>query len=367
MFSVVLIIVFSIANLTTTAEPDQANPNEVVQPYFFGEENKVEEIELGQNLTIECKAFFGCSDTTLVEMYWVQVKQNKEIQDSDDDKFFETCEKMIFTTCETNMIKMNQTCNVFASTKLYLINIREDNVKYNYNCKMDTPFGSKIKIYTLKIKEKKSDISQEVFIPSITCSICIVLLVIVCVLLRIDIVLLYRSITGKDETIADGKEYDAYVSCVYDSSNDVEERSFALQNLPNILENYFGYKLCFLERDIIPGGSTVDDMDSYLEKCRRLIILLSKNYISDRAMYELESGMHKAMVERKIKVIVIEFTSLNERIKVMPDSLKLLKASSRVKWRKDQSFSVKSRFWKKIRYLMPAKPFKPKMSYSCEC
>lgn len=40
----------------------------------------------------------------------------------------------------------------------------------------------------------------------------------------------------------------------------------------------------------------------------------------------------------------------------LPESLSLLPSKRVVKWKKDKSLPVNSRFWKNLRYLMPAKP-----------
>lgn len=71
-------------------------------------------------------------------------------------------------------------------------------------------------------------------------------------------------------------------------------------------------------------------------------------------MFELEAGLHKALVERKIKVILIEYVPLRD-FSFLPDSLELLSSSQRIKWKKEKSFPLNSRFWKKLRYAMPAK------------
>ncbi|XP_075056306.1 interleukin-18 receptor 1 isoform X2 [Mixophyes fleayi] len=346
-------------NVSTTTKLKVEGKKESVRPKIHGVE-KVEtrEVELGQNLNITCESTVGNPDSA--SFYWIKTAKNKE--GNLGDIFNDCSDQVINTTCITKqMNEKNITC-----THLHLININMDDIYYQYKCKLDSPYGGDEKTFVLKLKEKNRDISKRVFatsiIASVTCSVIIVFLVILCIMFRIQIVLLYRGITRLDETIGDGKEYDAYLSFEGLSSPEAEERDFAFQTLAPILENCFGFKLCIFERDGVPGEALVDDMHSLLEKSRRLIIVLSKNYTSGKAMYELESGLHKAMVERKIKVILIEFTPLNE-ISVLPESLQLLKMRNRVKWEEDRSRPLNSKFWKKIQYLMPAKPVKSNSNF----
>lgn len=91
---------------------------------------------------------------------------------------------------------------------------------------------------------------------------------------------------------------------------------------------------------------------------------MSQNYISDRAIYELESGLHKALVERKTKIILIEYMPISD-YDFLPESLSLLPSKRVVKWKKDKSLPVNSRFWKTLRYLMPAKPTKSNTKGHC--
>ncbi|XP_033031495.1 interleukin-18 receptor 1 isoform X4 [Trachypithecus francoisi] len=157
----------------------------------------------------------------------------------------------------------------------------------------------------------------------------------------------------------DGKTYDAFVSYLKECRpENGEEHTFAVEILPRVLEKHFGYKLCIFERDVVPGGAVVDEIHSLIEKSRRLIIVLSKSYMSNEVRYELESGLHEALVERKIKVILIEFTPVTD-FTFLPQSLKLLKSHRVLKWKADKSLSYNSRFWKNLLYLMPAKAVKP--------
>ncbi|KAH0504020.1 Interleukin-18 receptor 1 [Microtus ochrogaster] len=157
----------------------------------------------------------------------------------------------------------------------------------------------------------------------------------------------------------DGKTYDAFVSYLKECRPDNgEEHTFAVETLPGVLEKQFGYKLCIFERDVVPGGAVVDEIQSLIEKSRRLIIVLSKSYLTNETRLELESGLHEALVERKIKIILIEFTPAGS-FTFLPPSLKLLKPCRVLKWQADKSLPYNSRFWKNLLYLMPAKAIKP--------
>lgn len=105
-------------------------------------------------------------------------------------------------------------------------------------------------------------------------------------------------------------------------------------------------------------SAVADEIHSLIEKSRRLIIVLSKSYMSNEVRYELESGLHEALVERKIKIILIEFTPVSD-FSFLPQSLRLLKSHRILKWKADTSLSYNSRFWKNLLYLMPAKTAKP--------
>ncbi|XP_073520866.1 interleukin-18 receptor 1-like isoform X2 [Phyllobates terribilis] len=323
---------------------------ENIKPRINGIGNMTEiEVEIGQNHSLKCEAFIG--DNPFANLYWVT------INGTNAENLVDPCPSFRDKMC---MEKIDDMGSIWIS-ELHIINVSNNDIKYRYKCKLDSSKSNDERIFVMKLKDKSQDISKTVFITSviasIICTVCILFLVGLCILFRIQIVLLYRSISGIDETIGDGKEYDAYLSLESFSTFESEERHFALQTLAPVLENYFGYKLCIFERDVVPGGALVDDMNSFLEKSRRLIIVLTKDFTSCKAMYELESGLYKAMVERKIKVILIEFTLLSEQ-SFQPESLQLLKMKSKVKWKGDESQPLNSTFWKKIQYLMPAKPIK---------
>ncbi|XP_007069049.3 interleukin-18 receptor 1 isoform X1 [Chelonia mydas] len=307
------------------------------------------ETQIGKEVILNCTVFLGYSDAAkpIYLLHWVVKNLNSCSESTKEEQSI--CEKEY---------DFNSGNKKYASKLLWIKTVKEEDLKCNYTCLLKTTNKPQFKIFKLK-KGNPPDLPRHVFttgiIVAVFFSLVPVLLMVLSVIFRVDLVLFYRDITGKDDTIGDGKEYDAFVSYLKDSiSTNVEERKFALEILPRTLEDHFGYKLCIFERDVSPGGAVVDDVHSFIDKSRRLIIILSQNYISDRVMYELETGLHKALVERKIKIILIEYMLISD-YNFLPKSLELLPSRRVVKWKEDKSLPSNSRFWKNLRYLMPVK------------
>ncbi|XP_029855065.1 interleukin-18 receptor 1 [Aquila chrysaetos chrysaetos] len=315
--------------------------------------NEEIETEIGKEEILNCTGFLGYYMREDASLYWLI-----------NQKFPEKCTGIPEnepSICEEELKKLKLGNKFYVTTLLRIKKVTDEDMHRNFTCMLQADERTQIKIVKLK-KGNTRDLPVHIFTTGMVLAVlfpCVaVAVVFVCVMFRVDLVLFYRNICRRDDTAGDGKEYDAFVSYLKDCiSPTEEEREFALKILPMILEENFGYKLCIFERDVSPGGAVVDDIHSFIDKSRRLIIILSQNYVSDQAIYELESGLHKALVERKTKIILIEYMPISD-YNVLPESLSLLPSKRVVKWKKEKSLPVNSRFWKNLRYLMPAKPTK---------
>ncbi|KAM6420422.1 interleukin-18 receptor 1-like isoform 3-T4 [Pluvialis apricaria] len=325
---------------------------EAVTLEIVGHDEEIE-TEIGKEEILNCTGFLGYYMREDASLYWL-INQT----------FPEKCSGIPEnepSICEEEFKKL-QLGNKFYVTRLLQIKkVTDEDMHHNFTCMLQADERTRTKIVKLK-KGNTRDLPVHIFTTGMVLAVlfpCVaVAVMLVCVMFRVDLVLFYRNICRRDDTVGDGKEYDAFVSYLKDCVSPTgEEREFALKILPMILEENFGYKLCIFERDVSPGGAVVDDIHSFIDKSRRLIIILSQNYVSDRAIYELESGLHKALVERKTKIILIEYMPISD-YKFLPESLSLLPSKRVVKWKKDKSLPMNSRFWKNLRYLMPAKPTK---------
>ncbi|XP_077605339.1 interleukin-18 receptor 1 isoform X1 [Crocuta crocuta] len=331
-------------NVTKTINITIVGDRSKIIPVLLGPKINRVKVELGKDVELNCSALANEKDP----IYWNLWDENGK---------------------EPNVHEKNVTKirtpegKLYVSRMLRIKNINEKNLQFSYNCTVASEAGTDTMNFVLLKKEDMADIPGYVFtrgmIVAVLVSMVVVCLVIIGVIYRVDLALFYRHLMRKDETLTDGKTYDAFVSYLKECGpENGEEHTFAVEILPKVLEKHFGYKLCIYERDVVPGGAVVDEIHSLIEKSRRLIIVLSKSYMSNEVRYELESGLHEALVERKIKIILIEFTPMSD-VTFFPQSLKLLKSHRVLKWNADKPLSYNSRFWKNLLYLMPAKMCKP--------
>ncbi|XP_011753806.2 interleukin-18 receptor 1 isoform X1 [Macaca nemestrina] len=331
-------------NITKTFNITIVEDHSNIVPVLLGPKLNHVAVELGKDVRLNCSALLNEEDV----VYWMFGEEN-----GSDPNIHEEKEIRIMTS----------EGKWHASKVLRIENIGENNLNVLYNCTVASTGGTDTKSFILVRKADMADIPGHVFtrgmIIAVLILVAVVCLVTVCVIYRVDLVLFYRHLMRRDETLTDGKTYDAFVSYLKECRpENGEEHTFAVEILPRVLEKHFGYKLCIFERDVVPGGAVVDEIHSLIEKSRRLIIVLSKSYMSNEVRYELESGLHEALVERKIKIILIEFTPVTD-FTFLPQSLKLLKSHRVLKWKAEKSLSYNSRFWKNLLYLMPAKTAKP--------
>ncbi|XP_070284636.1 interleukin-18 receptor 1 [Myotis yumanensis] len=336
-------------NVTSTYNITIVEDHSTIIPAILGPKFNQVEVELGTDVQLNCSAWLNEKD----HVYW-----NFRRDDGQDPNEHEG-EEIKIRTSEGKW---------HASRILRIENINEKNLNFSYNCTVSSEKGLDTKRFILLTKGR-GDIPGHVFtrgmVTALVISGGIVCLVIAGVIYRIDLALFYRHFMGRDETLTDGKTYDAFVSYLKGCGPaHGEEHAFALEVLPRVLEEHFGYKLCILERDVAPGGAVVDEIHSLIEQSRRLIIVLSTSYMFNEVRYELESGLHEALVERKIKIILIEFTPVSD-FTFLPQSLQLLKSHRVLKWKADKSLPYNSRFWKNLLYLMPAKAVQPRRG-ECE-
>uniref|UniRef100_A0A5F8H3R1 TIR domain-containing protein n=1 Tax=Monodelphis domestica TaxID=13616 RepID=A0A5F8H3R1_MONDO len=181
---------------------------------------------------------------------------------------------------------------------------------------------------------------------------------------KVEIVLLYRDSCHPYflKKVSDGKLYDAYILYPKNSGEGSTYTSdiFVFKILPEVLENQCGYNLFIYGRDDLVGEDAIMVTNENIMKSRRLIIVLmgessSYNWLGNTS--EQQIAMYNALVHDGIKIIMVELEKIKS-YEHMPESIKYLKQKYGViRWSGDfmeETPSAKTKFWKCIRYHMPA-------------
>ncbi|XP_059820402.1 interleukin-18 receptor 1-like isoform X2 [Hypanus sabinus] len=300
------------------------------------------EVTLGERRVINCTVLAGHKSKQDVMLTW-KSQQFK----------IPAC-KLEAPVCKGKRSETIKDNRVYVEIPLEFTKVKEEHLNHHFNC---TLHGSGIMLTgSIFLQEKGKSAAPHSVGLLFFAIVVLFILACVCAYFKVQIALCFRDLTGRDETRGDNKEYDAYVLLLKNDDtllNTHEEQKFAFKSLPETLEKTFGYRLCIFERDVAPGVASAESILLYINKCRRLIIILSKEYVDDHfsSTYELMTGLHQVLVEGKIKPILIQFKPINNT-KSLPESLQLvLKSKGTVKWEEGKN----SYFWKKLRYLMPVK------------
>ncbi|NWR27443.1 IRPL2 protein, partial [Tachuris rubrigastra] len=317
---------------------------------LFPMENQptVIDVQLGNPLTVACKAFFGFSGESGPMIYWMK-----------GEKFIEELEGHI-REGEVRLLREHLGEKEVELTLIF--DAVEEADLANYTCHVENRNGRKHASVLLRKKDLIYKIELAGGLGAIL--LLLILLVTIYKCYNIELMLFYRQNFGGDEAADDNKEYDAYLSYTkvdpdaLDRDNS-EEEQFALEILPDVLEKHYGYKLFIPDRDLIPSGTYIEDLTRCVEQSRRLIIVLTPDYVLRRgwSIFEMENRLHNMLVSGEIKVILIECTELKGKVNYHEvESLKhTIKLLSVVKWKGPKSSKLNSKFWKRLVFEMPGK------------
>ncbi|XP_066476387.1 interleukin-1 receptor accessory protein [Tiliqua scincoides] len=250
------------------------------------------------------------------------------------------------------LTKTERTLGDFQIERTLIVpKLKEEDLRRNYTCYAHNPRGqvSRQAIVKLKVTVPRYTVELACGLGATVCLV--VILTVVYHVYWLELVLFYRAHFGTDETILDGKEYDIYVSY----ARNAEEEEFVLLTLRGVLENEFGYKLCIFDRDSLPGGIVTDETLSFIQRSRRLLVVLSPNYVlqGTQALLELKAGLENMASKGSIKVILVQYKAIKKsKVKELRQAKTALTI---IKWKGEESQYPRSRFWKQLQVEMPVK------------
>lgn len=310
------------------------------------------EAELGKPLKLHCRVVFGFERYLNPVINWIKLHPGSRE------------EKLDHTHLEVPKQHVTGVGTTYILTST-LQKVSVDDFNSTFLCHVRNSKGNATSV--IKLIRKQTDI---VFLVYILCvSVLLLLMLLVgsglIYLHWTEIVLLYRNYLAKDETLGDDKDFDAFVSYAKHNSDFHEEtfedshdeEVFATQFLPSVLEDKYHFKLCLLERDILPGGAYIEDVVKIIKRSRRLIAILSQRYITSPSVFELQAAITCTLEEEPIKLILIQLSPFKEPKSLPHIVKKALNALPTVEWKgnSDYSPSIDTKFWNKVRYQMPVK------------
>ncbi|XP_076990085.1 interleukin-1 receptor type 1 isoform X2 [Tamandua tetradactyla] len=334
-------------HVTRVIELTTIEENKSVRPVIVRPVNETMEVELGSQAQLICNVTGLVSDA----VYW---KWNGSDIDEDDPLLVEDFKTMDIPSTKKwkSIILMLNISEVESRFYLYpftclAMNIAGENAAY---IQLIHPAARDFQKHMIGL--------FVMFTVVITCSVFIYKI------FKVDIVLWYRDFCydSLSRKVPDGKTYDAYILYpkIFGGESASNSDVFVFEVLPEVLERQCGYKLFILGRDDYAGEDIVLVTDENVKKSRTLMIILVREMLGFSSLgssSEEQIAIYNALVQDGIKVVLLELEKIQDYEK-MPESIKFIKQKhGAIRWSGNftgELQSAKTRFWKNVRYHMPA-------------
>ncbi|CAK6970779.1 interleukin-18 receptor accessory protein-like [Scomber scombrus] len=300
-------------------------------------DNMTEIVELGQNHTLRCEVDFPYEKDFLPKVQWyMNYKGNMK----------NMTELLMESPEQTDKHKYG---TVTMIQKAIITEVTSLNLNHTYTCIARNTFGNKSA--TVMLKEK-----IEVNWPSlvgypIASFLLVVGLGIVLHAKWLELQLIYRTRFQRGKLNGDEKEFDVLLSYVWSPPSAEVEGCLTLSStsrpdtevksclssleplnmeegntqrapevlLRQVLEDQWGYRLCLLERDMVPGEAYTNDVVHAIQRSKMLICLLSDDYLSNNdAVFVLASGV-QALLQNSAPKLLLIWTSRTTTSLIQPD------------------------------------------------
>ncbi|XP_005935305.1 interleukin-18 receptor accessory protein isoform X2 [Haplochromis burtoni] len=284
-------------------------------------DNEPKEVEIGQPYTFLCKALFPFELNFSPKIEWYMNNDGN------------------MTLLDSKQKSLKKYTQEYEVIQVATINeVTPHHLTYTYTCIASNTFGNISATIKLKRKIKVQWPSLVGYL--VTAFLPVGGLIIVVRVKWLEIQLIYRCYFKNGKHNGDEKEFDVFLSYVWSPASEEvlggeiissrsplndEEGELCITDLlneevkatkkplevllPQVLEDQWGYRLCLLERDVIPGGAYTNDVVLAIKKSQMLICVLSDDYFTNsNAVFELESGVQPdpplpTLVQRALGVL----------------------------------------------------------------
>ncbi|KAJ8332458.1 hypothetical protein SKAU_G00426310 [Synaphobranchus kaupii] len=338
----------------------------LLEPRVIHPQNETIKVKPGMKAELDCKVFMGVNKDMLEETFVFWLVNHSHI---------EKYNQLLKSINEDSVGK----AGLYRLSRLVISEVRPEFFHVPFHCIVENP-QSKDKGVAQLAPANDRDLRLHIFF----CAAVPVVVAMVMIYRRfkVDVVLTIRRLRplGFSERDVDGKLYDAYISSLHSEAPCSSQLgNFCLQVLPEVLEHRHGHKLFICGRDDLPGEAALDVIAEAVQKSRRLIIVVSAQNQSnldtddptlqglkldpdrdeDQTDFEQQIGLYDALVENRLRVILVEMGKGVE-YSLFPESIRYLKQKQgALRWRPshgDPTAPPNHQFWKYLRYRMPHRP-----------
>ncbi|XP_077374826.1 interleukin-18 receptor accessory protein-like isoform X2 [Festucalex cinctus] len=351
-------------NVTSIPSKEARGPPRITLP----DDSTAQEVELGKSHSLRCVVHFPFEVN-----FSPQVKWYKNYRDNLDNRILLNTESQ-----ETERVKFDE----FMVTHIAIIQeVTELHLNHTYTCMATNPVGNSS--VTLKLKRKIKENCPTLLIGYPIASLLLVAgLGVVLRVKWLELQLIYISRFQRGKVDADEKEFDVFLSYVWtpheetlsslsgpeshDSSLEPSNSEHVIGHMrppevliPLVLENLWGYRLCLLERDMLPGEAYTNDVVRAIRRSQILICVVSAEYLSNsNAVFVLESGIKVLLQSSTLKILLIRTSRTSTRF-LQPDSplpsvvQRALKVLPSLDWNLAHTKRANGKFWRSLRKVLP--------------
>ncbi|XP_029952041.1 interleukin-18 receptor accessory protein-like isoform X2 [Salarias fasciatus] len=334
------------------------------------EGNTEEEVELGQPHTLTCTAYFDFEPVSSRKVEWYM-------------NYGGNMENMTPLPMEASQEKPVDVDKYEVIKAAIIKEVTLQHLSHTYTCIASNTAGNSS--ITVKLKRKIKEKWPSLFGYPIVSVLLVSGLGVILHLKWLEIQLIYKSHFKFGKQCEDGKQFDVFLSHVWSAplvevaesstlssrpglSSDDEQlfpitvldktSNVPLEGLlPHVLEGQWGYRLCLLERDVVPGGAYTNDVVLAVKRSRMLICVLSAEYLSNsNAVFVLESGVKALLQASAFKLLVI-WTGGAPTSPIQQDLPKLVQRALKVlpslDWNSGNPARGTGNFWRSLRKILP--------------
>ncbi|KAM9409561.1 interleukin-18 receptor accessory protein-like [Pholidichthys leucotaenia] len=328
--------------------------------------NTPEEVEIGHNFTLPCRVYSPSEMNFSLKVRWYM-------------DYGSRMEPMIPLVMKGPKCDFEE-CEVTQS--VFIKKVTPEHLNHIYTCIASNSAGNTT--LTVKLKRKHTVKWPPLVWFPVVCFVVVTGVGIVIHLKWLELQLIYRSHFPNGEHEAEEKEFDVFLSYVWTPQSAEVAESLSSKSpyheeaclrkdllktevgketkrpletlLCRVLEEQWGYSLCLLERDVLPGGAYANDVVLAIKRSQMLICILSAEYITNsNAVFVLESGI-QALLQNSTPKLLLLWTCKASFIQPDPPLptivQKALKVLPSLDWSANAS-SAKNDFWRSLKRAMP--------------